>query len=42
MGALALFDYLKDSEDFLENLAMLYHNEISRKQKTKFYKNKMC
>lgn len=31
MSVLALYEYNKDSEDFFENLAMLYHNEISRK-----------
>lgn len=29
MSALALFDYNSDEEDFLENLALIYHNEIA-------------
>lgn len=29
LGALCLYDYIKDKEDFLENLAMIYHYETS-------------
>lgn len=32
LGALCLHDYMKDNEDFLENLAMIYHYETSSTQ----------
>ncbi|KAL4427526.1 hypothetical protein ABPG74_015229 [Tetrahymena malaccensis] len=33
LGALCLHDYMKDKEDFLENLAMIYHYETSNDMK---------